>query len=555
MPIGYGYLFMATSHIRRYIMQRFESKDFTESLLTQNKNGISLILALLVNTNMFNLLFSTLKDKFTKSNGSFLEKITQDAEAYASWSEEEITIQIIFTLNKILGIPPIYYFTKRDINDNGEQICNRTVPVLKAIDSEFKGATFDDFIRYQLMNLFKQSFDQDQIDNLSGEEYDQFLNSLETFIDSLPTEQQEKLKKEIGIDELTQEAIHNSIIKGSFGIGFASVVGIGGFPIYMAAASLISSIFGVIGITLPFAFYTGMSSCIAVFANPLFLIPALGLGGFLFFKKGREKLNRMLALVVITQITMANYIDEEKKVTNKGEALLAYWKNIVNSYNNLKKQLDLVNQNLNIAQNYDNELQKSYQLKSKQKNELQNSLLNNHSSFKKLIADMAPNELAVNCFDNLIYTKIAVIVELKKQLNAKQQQLLNSQTAYKNNPNNDGLLSDYQTDKKKCFALQQSINNEISVLVIETEQNAHVLIKSPIKGFLKEYLDSYLNLSKQQNEVLYQINQLNLDLKKSREKIAELRNIAKHIEEQITALNEQYYGIDQIHHFQEESEL
>lgn len=65
-------------------------------------------------------------------------------------------------------------------------------------------------------------------------------------------------------------------------VGYAAgalvVANLSGFGLYIAASSLVSTLAGAIGLTLPFAFYTGMSSVIARLIGPVAWV-ALLLGG------------------------------------------------------------------------------------------------------------------------------------------------------------------------------------------------------------------------------------------------------------------------------------
>ena len=60
----------------------------------------------------------------------------------------------------------------------------------------------------------------------------------------------------------------------------------------------------LIGITLPFAFYTTLTSLIAVLANPLFLIPLLGGGGHYFYKKNNRSMQQRFVPLIVTQLTV-----------------------------------------------------------------------------------------------------------------------------------------------------------------------------------------------------------------------------------------------------------
>ncbi len=85
-------------------------------------------------------------------------------------------------------------------------------------------------------------------------------------MDKMSDEEKQKF-----IDNLKQEAENN-------GESFAGIMGAGGsivlanasgFGVYLLASSAVGSITGLLGITLPFAFYTSMSSTIAMVTGPL----------------------------------------------------------------------------------------------------------------------------------------------------------------------------------------------------------------------------------------------------------------------------------------------
>jgi len=109
----------------------------------------------------------------------------------------------------------------------------------------------------------------------------------------------------LGLDSLSDDYLKKVLVSGALASAFAGAVSIGGFGFYMGAASLVATIAGLAGLTLPFAFYTTMSSLVAVVANPLFFLPlVLGGGVWLFHGKDSE-LKRKLAVNAVVQLALA----------------------------------------------------------------------------------------------------------------------------------------------------------------------------------------------------------------------------------------------------------
>lgn len=69
-----------------------------------------------------------------------------------------------------------------------------------------------------------------------------------------------------------------------------------GFGIYLASSTVVGAVTSAIGVTLPFAAYTGMSSAISVVIGP---VGWVALGGWLIYKAGRPDANRVTAGILL----------------------------------------------------------------------------------------------------------------------------------------------------------------------------------------------------------------------------------------------------------------
>jgi uncharacterized protein YaaW (UPF0174 family) len=75
------------------------------------------------------------------------------------------------------------------------------------------------------------------------------------------------------VEELKQAAQQfdkwGSVAAGASAVASLSAAQLSGFGIYLGASTLVGALTSAIGVTLPFAFYTGMSSTIAVLIGPV----------------------------------------------------------------------------------------------------------------------------------------------------------------------------------------------------------------------------------------------------------------------------------------------
>jgi hypothetical protein len=84
----------------------------------------------------------------------------------------------------------------------------------------------------------------------------------------------------------------------------------------------LAAVAGIVGVTLPFAAYTTLTSMMAAFANPFLIIPAtLGLGYFLTMRANKQ-IHDALLPTLITQMAVAssrdaNTISSDEKLVRK----------------------------------------------------------------------------------------------------------------------------------------------------------------------------------------------------------------------------------------------
>ena len=117
---------------------------------------------------------------------------------------------------------------------------------------------------------------------------------LETVWENMTPEQKVKIEDELR--RTAQKFDKGGTLAGSASI-FAALTGaqLSGFGIYLAASTALGTLTGVIGVTLPFAVYTTMSSAIAVIIGP---VGWIGAGLFTIWKLTGANYKRLIPAIL-----------------------------------------------------------------------------------------------------------------------------------------------------------------------------------------------------------------------------------------------------------------
>ncbi len=122
---------------------------------------------------------------------------------------------------------------------------------------------------------------------------------IEERINQMSDSERRAIQSALNLDNLSAATIRNVIINTSPTVLLSSVVSVAGFSAYMALSIMVHAIFTtVLGITLPFGIYMGLSTALSTLSGPL--APVLIGGGALiaWIKSGKE-LNRNLIEMVM----------------------------------------------------------------------------------------------------------------------------------------------------------------------------------------------------------------------------------------------------------------
>ena len=130
------------------------------------------------------------------------------------------------------------------------------------------------------------------------------IRQLDIELDSLSSDRKELIKQALQTDHLSGEVLRNSFLKSGIGIGSLITVG-SSFGAYIAINTIIHAIFtSFLGITLPFAVYTGVAKGVSIIAGPIGWCALGGYSIYSFIKTSGKLTSAMMSVVVFIAMTI-----------------------------------------------------------------------------------------------------------------------------------------------------------------------------------------------------------------------------------------------------------
>lgn len=315
-----------------------EAKLLSDALFTSPNELLHLIGGIL-NLDFGDILSAKIDDFLKDSKKGIPAKLeARVKEVKNGYIREHLILHILSQMNEIYEIPARHFVSEKDFSDNFEQIVNKSLENIKSNDKEFRGDNLQALVQHLVKKMFVEVGKNFQGNKLTPEQQNKIIGDIKDFVSHMPEEQRKKILDELKVDHLSDDYIRTALISGSLGGAFAATVVIGGFSFYMGAASLLSTVFGLIGITLPFGVYAGMSSFIAVVANPLFWIPALLGGGIFLYQTTNKKIKKSMIELILTQLILSHQTIEEKR-PKCTEQVLVIWREMEENLMRLRKEL------------------------------------------------------------------------------------------------------------------------------------------------------------------------------------------------------------------------
>lgn len=137
------------------------------------------------------------------------------------------------------------------------------------------------------------------LNNQTEEERRKTEVALQNEIDNMTQKQQKELKEALGIDMLTGSAVRQMLTTTAGTAAAMLVLDVSGFGAYMALTTIMHAVFTTtLGITLPFAAYSGATSVLAFITGPVGWIALLGVQAFMINNSKNKLIYELMAQVV-----------------------------------------------------------------------------------------------------------------------------------------------------------------------------------------------------------------------------------------------------------------
>lgn len=302
-------------------------------LLSADKSTLANFIAMWDESTISNILkhkSSDLYESMINKNdeNGLAELLVKKNEELAQREIEELRTIILIQLASYFKIKLPKQFNLYSLEQVGLQIERKTISALRKIDKKFTGTSTKQMIGYTFQSLFDDMAKQfESNDDKIKEKISQDI--LKT-IQSMPEEQQEKLKQELKVDQLTEAVVQKAIVAGTLGTAFATTISIVGFSAYTFATSALASMAGLVGLTLPFGAYTSLTSLMAVVSSPVFLIGAMGLMIYILNSKSNESIRNKLSPIVVSLVSVLSvksddfFCESEKYMQGYNNFLTTY---------------------------------------------------------------------------------------------------------------------------------------------------------------------------------------------------------------------------------------
>jgi hypothetical protein len=200
--------------------------------------------------------------------------------------------------------------------------------VVKRNGGKFEGSTIEDLVRHTMARIFEQL--QKEFEKLDPEKQREVVEEIESALKQLDPEEQEKLRQGANLDSLTADALMRSGALASLGVGLATLVSIAGFGAYTALTTIMATLAGAFGLTLPFGAYIAATSLLAFVTNPLVLVAGGGAVGYALTRSTNRKIRDNLMCILVS----TSYLSASGAPSDDGAGLARRLVELVGEYRN-----------------------------------------------------------------------------------------------------------------------------------------------------------------------------------------------------------------------------
>ena len=343
-------------------------KTLAQELMAASGEQLRFIYVLVMETGIFSMIANKTKDFFDKDIDHSEQQLKQAIAKLRHLNDATLRLQLFLHMTKEFELAGSHYNISHDIEKKCSEILQKAhAHQLKKEKKyrEFVSRNLDlpidsQLTLFQMQKVFESI--SGELNNLTAEQQDHFADQIESFINSLPNEQQKKIKEKLNIDSITNSTIKTVIATQGSAVLLAVIVEIAGFAAYTTLTSLIAGAASIIGLTLPFGVYMTATSALSILTGPVGFILMGGISGAMMLTQ-RKKVKKTLLQIGIVQLMLPILLDDSKiydydsfieewlKHYNEQNRLLDMITHDENEYSNTQQQLATIKENIKICSN------------------------------------------------------------------------------------------------------------------------------------------------------------------------------------------------------------
>lgn len=510
---------------------------FAHALLQTTGEELRAVYALLFKTNIVSMMTAKTKDWLSKDTDHFNESLQAEVKKLARYSDAELQVKLLTEMVRALELKGLNYHHIRDIESQSEAIVQALHEQILKDDKDYRAFTelADEqeayllLVHYQMQKLF--SAFHDKFRELNEEQSVEFTEKIKQMLTDLPLEKQYILKQKLDIDELTNEAIRSAILGQGSVVVLSAIVEVAGFSAYITLTTAIAATMALAGVTLPFGVYTVATTLFSMLINPFILIPlALGGGGVLL-KHQNKSLKKKLLPVGVLQITLP--IIAQNRIGQVDSApFIEHWQQQVERYEEL----------LTKRAEYKEAIVKK-----------QADITKYEEDREYHVREMEANKEKVKTYKAFIGKYITTVPELERTpilqegiewLTSKEQELIALDEQQEENRGRKGFWNVITStiDHTKLHVQKKQIQKELDEkrsLLAE----AFLEIDSSVLQTERDYIQVHQASVATHREKAFVYDE---QATTAKEQLKELKTRLKITNEQIGALQDEYYGLEDI---------
>ena len=275
--------------LRQQTMKNIFSDKFSNTVTTGKKafNSVMSFFGKSTKTN------DEIERESKENHQDINNKIKEEIRALQSYSQEQLYTLFIEEVREELDVP-----------DSSLALLSNKIIVSAAktdpsINEELDVEQKADIIYQKTLQSIISSLEKQ-----SDAERDEMIRQLDIELDSLSSDRKELIKQSLQTDHLSGEVLRNSFLKSGVGIGSLITIG-SSFGAYIAINTIIHAIFtSFLGITLPFAVYTGVAKGVSIIAGPIGWCALGGYSIYSLIKTSGKLTSAMMSVVVFIAMTI-----------------------------------------------------------------------------------------------------------------------------------------------------------------------------------------------------------------------------------------------------------